>query len=71
MLLIKGTVLLGIKPRRNRSTDPFRKYLLGLMMTTRSEEGRDAPATLHGEDSIENVLLSVIDTGVIGKPRTF
>jgi hypothetical protein len=36
MLRTYGTVLLGMKPQRNRSTDPSAVYLLGLRITTRS-----------------------------------
>jgi hypothetical protein len=36
MLRIYGAVLLGMNPRRNRSTNPFVVYLLGFKMITRS-----------------------------------
>ena len=39
MLWIYVIVLLGMNPRRNRSTVPSTPYLLGLMMMTRSDVG--------------------------------
>jgi len=61
MLRIYGTVLFGMKPRRNRSTEPVTPYLLGFMMITRSINAVDH--NLNLSDAVKIRMKYVLRVG--------